>query len=319
MRLSAAVALLILALALPGLAADLRCPDNSGESAGTPRDSFYCQTPHYDMIYNVSSGFDAEIADDIPVELAGESIAELTLWVGEWFYGGGPQWRDPLGLRVNFYHESCPPEMEPFLSIETAWDDLDKTLVVSSGGKRIYEARVQISPPLVISEGMSLGATMLIDWGDGEPFAGICATPMHVSYGACVLYFDGDSWGYQRWTPIDYYTSIPQDLGYCLSAPVTAVETPDPPRRDLSAHPNPFNPKTTIRFTTAAPGAARLTVHDPSGRLIVRLLDEALPAGDHQLDWRAQDEQGRRLPSGVYLLQLQTEAGGESLRLVLLQ
>ena len=33
-----------------------------------------------------------------------------------------------------------------------------------------------------------------------------------------------------------------------------------------------------------------------------------LPAGTHTVDWRGEDDRGRSLPSGVYMLRL--EAGG---------
>jgi len=311
--------LLLIIVINPGVTAELKCPATEEGMAGCSRDSFYCQAADYDMIYNMSSGFDAEFADDIPVILEGRYIEQVTLWTGEWFYGGGPYWRDPVGFRVNFYHESCPPELDPFLSIETAWADLDKTIVVDTSSKKLYEIRVEVSPPLQITEGMSLGATILIDWGSDEPFAGICATPMYVSYGACVAYFDAMNWGYTRWTAIDEFTNIPQDLAYCLDGGATDVETPAAGLATLTNHPNPFNPRTRIHFSTAMAGTVRLSIFDVNGRLITRLLDERLTAGEHQVDWLARDGSGRALPSGVYLARLLSAAGTKTLRLVLLQ
>ena len=199
-----------------------------GAAIGAPaqsRDAFYCQDPEYTMIYNISSGFDAEFADDIPAELAGNIVNTVTIWLGEWFSMGGPLWTDPVGVRVNFYNESCPPELEPARIVEVAWDDLDKTLVYDTPGITVYELRVPLDPPLTLEAGMSLGATALIDWGQEEPFTGIVATPFYVSYGACPAYLDAGFWGYDRWTAIDFYTQIPQDLAYCLGNGAVASES----------------------------------------------------------------------------------------------
>jgi hypothetical protein len=64
----------------------------------------------------------------------------------------------------------------------------------------------------------------------------------------------------------------------------------------------------TVRFRLAEPSSAALTVYDVSGRVVRRVLDEVLPAGDGQRSWDAGD-----LPSGVYFYHL--EAGAESFTL----
>lgn len=58
--------------------------DTRSQPRHLPRDNFYCQDPEYSMVYQMSSGFDAEIADDIPAELADQVTGEITFWVGEW-------------------------------------------------------------------------------------------------------------------------------------------------------------------------------------------------------------------------------------------
>ena len=201
----------------PGLAnstSPLNYWDNEAPIQAIARDAFYCQNPDYMMIYNMSSGFDAEIADDIPDQWVGYPVTSVTLWFGEWYTGGGQGWQEPLGLRLNLYHESCPPELIPYRTIEIAWADLDKILVDSSSSRWVYEVHVPLSPALLVEPGMSLGATALIDWGQEEPFCGIVATPFWVSYGACPAYLDGENWGYIRWTAIDEFTTINQDLAY---------------------------------------------------------------------------------------------------------
>ncbi len=302
-----------------GSAMDLVQPGNESSPGATHRDAFYCQAPDYTQIYNMSSGFDAEIADDIPVAWTGYSVETLTLWVGEWFSMGGPQWRDPVGVRANLYHESCPPEITPFRTVEVAWDDLDKQLVYSSGGSIVYEVHIPLSPALIITPGMSLGATALIDWGHDEPFTGICATPMYVTYGACVAYLDATWWGYERWTPINYYTTIDQDLGFCLSGREPAsVESIPTATVSLTAQPNPFNPRTTLSYRLDVIGHTRLSVHDITGRCVGLLVDGLQTAGDHRVDWQAESLRGRPLPAGVYIVRLETTRRCETAMIVLL-
>lgn len=69
--------------------------------------------------------------------------------------------------------------------------------------------------------------------------------------------------------------------------------------------PNPFNPKTTVQFGTAARGPAQLSIYDVRGRIVRILLDESdLAPGVHRAAWDGCDDQGRAVASGVYLAQL---------------
>lgn len=68
--------------------------------------------------------------------------------------------------------------------------------------------------------------------------------------------------------------------------------------------PNPFNPKTTIRFDLPRTTAVSLRVFDLSGRLVRTLVDETLQAASHSVDWNGQDDTGRNVASGVYYYRL---------------
>ena len=69
-------------------------------------------------------------------------------------------------------------------------------------------------------------------------------------------------------------------------------------------YPNPFNPGTTIAFTLAASGRARLQVLNTAGQCIVPLLDEFKSAGRHMVTFNAAS-----LPSGLYFCRLITANG----------
>jgi hypothetical protein len=72
--------------------------------------------------------------------------------------------------------------------------------------------------------------------------------------------------------------------------------------------PNPFNPVTVIPFELPVAGRVTLSVHDVSGRLVTRLVDDAvLPAGYHTVRWDGRSERGLIVPSGIYLATLRAD------------
>jgi len=68
--------------------------------------------------------------------------------------------------------------------------------------------------------------------------------------------------------------------------------------------PNPFNPRTTLRFILTRSEQLRLEIVDPSGRRVRTLVDAVLPAGDHEIVWNGTDDGGRAVASGVYRMVL---------------
>lgn len=77
----------------------------------------------------------------------------------------------------------------------------------------------------------------------------------------------------------------------------------------LTAHPNPFNPRTTFRFRLTADGPVELTLFDLRGHLVARLLDGTLAAGEHIASWDGRDDQGTQRSAGSYVARLTTGAG----------
>ncbi len=95
---------------------------------------------------------------------------------------------------------------------------------------------------------------------------------------------------------------------------VAPVETPAAVPTVLEVYPNPFNPRTSLRFTLAAAGWVDLRIYDVTGREVAILVSGSRPAGEHTVDWVAKD-----LPSGVYVARLESSTWPSTQKLVLLK
>ncbi len=88
---------------------------------------------------------------------------------------------------------------------------------------------------------------------------------------------------------------------------VTAAVAPPVPLELFQNHPNPFNPTTTIRFGLPKAAHATLEIYDVGGRLVRTLVDSALPAKLHAIEWNGRNNHGTEVASGIYLYKLRVE------------
>ncbi len=79
-------------------------------------------------------------------------------------------------------------------------------------------------------------------------------------------------------------------------------------------YPNPFNPSTSIAFTLAQTGVAKLEVFNALGQKIATLINGKLPAGSHNVTWDAQNA-----PSGIYFYKLEAGDFRQTRKMVLMQ
>ena len=103
---------------------------------------------------------------------------------------------------------------------------------------------------------------------------------------------------------------------------VTEQELPAVPERYAlgAAHPNPFNPQTTISYDVPAGGGpVRLRIFDVRGHRVRTLVDEPRPAGRHEVTWDGRGSRGGQVPSGVYFYQLQAGELVETRKMTLVQ
>jgi len=80
----------------------------------------------------------------------------------------------------------------------------------------------------------------------------------------------------------------------------------DPRSRPLvSAFPNPASGRTTIGFELPGPGPTWVSIYDLAGRRVRVLASEPLDAGPHQMVWDTNDDRGRPVAAGIYLVRVE--------------
>ncbi len=97
--------------------------------------------------------------------------------------------------------------------------------------------------------------------------------------------------------------------------------TPPPPGRPVlaGAVPNPTLGSAVVEFGLPRPARASLTVYDLAGRRVRSVLDDVTRSGGyHAVVWDGNDDAGRRVPAGVYVLRLQVDSVTRTRKLTLL-
>ena len=83
--------------------------------------------------------------------------------------------------------------------------------------------------------------------------------------------------------------------------------------------PNPFNPRTTIRYSLERDMNVRLTIFDVTGRLVRTLVDAQQVTGDHVVVSDGRDEAEREVGTGIYMYQLTAGDLIETKKLVIIR
>lgn len=83
----------------------------------------------------------------------------------------------------------------------------------------------------------------------------------------------------------------------------------------VRTYPNPTTSDISFSFNMPAAGHATLTIYDPAGREVRRVVDDNLRAGTHDIGWSP----SHNLSSGVYFYRLETDRGPETGRFAILR
>lgn len=84
-------------------------------------------------------------------------------------------------------------------------------------------------------------------------------------------------------------------------------------------YPNPFNPTTRIFFDLERDEHVTLSVYTILGQNVATLIDGPLTAGRHVVEFGGRDERNVSLPSGVYVYRLNTRAGVQMKKMMLIR
>ena len=83
--------------------------------------------------------------------------------------------------------------------------------------------------------------------------------------------------------------------------------------------PNPFNPRTSIRFYLPSRTDVKLNVYDVRGAFVRELASGKYDTGPHSVDWDGTDASGNRVASGFYVYRLVTDGRAMSRKMLLLK
>jgi len=83
--------------------------------------------------------------------------------------------------------------------------------------------------------------------------------------------------------------------------------------------PNPFNARTVIGYTLAAPAHVVIKVYNTTGQEIRRLIDEDQTAGPHLVPWDGTDEDNKKVNSGLYIYQVGGGDQSETRKMLLIK
>ena len=99
----------------------------------------------------------------------------------------------------------------------------------------------------------------------------------------------------------------------------TVDETVIPTKFSMSSnYPNPFNPVTHVNFDIPEQANVSFSIYSLLGQEVMSQTNEYQP-GTYKLTWNGRDQMGNTLPSGVYLLRMESERFLKTRKLVLMK
>jgi len=103
-------------------------------------------------------------------------------------------------------------------------------------------------------------------------------------------------------------------------AALAVEETTIPDEYSLNQnYPNPFNPTTRIQYSLPKAGLVQISIYTLMGQKIATLVNRNMDVGQYIITWHAMDDQGRKVPSGIYFYTLESGSYRSIKKLVLLK
>ena len=81
--------------------------------------------------------------------------------------------------------------------------------------------------------------------------------------------------------------------------------------------PNPFNPTTILNYRLNKAAFVRLSVYDITGREVSRLINQYQYAGEYNVTWDSNSNNGQKMASGIYIARLSVDNKSFSQKMLL--
>ena len=137
---------------------------------------------------------------------------------------------------------------------------------------------------------------------------GLALLPPTISFGLGALDIPGTSMDPEILNVACSYPDTSEMVSFSTTNLGVISQDGIPVQYNLSQnYPNPFNPSTRISFDLIEPGQATLIIYNLLGKRINILINRAMDAGHHRVEWNGLDMSGQPVSSGVYFYELRSE------------
>ncbi|TET62320.1 MAG: T9SS type A sorting domain-containing protein [Candidatus Stahlbacteria bacterium] len=92
-----------------------------------------------------------------------------------------------------------------------------------------------------------------------------------------------------------------------LGSTIAIEELTDNCIYDVSVFPNPASDNVNFHFTLLHAGKVNIKIYNTAGQLVRRLIDEELTQNSHRIIWNSEDDAGRTVSSGCYIVKIKTD------------
>jgi len=96
---------------------------------------------------------------------------------------------------------------------------------------------------------------------------------------------------------------------HLVSLKATEISSDSECPQFLTCIPNPFGTETRIEFSIAVPTKVSAEIWNISGQRVNTLMEGEVAAGSYSFTWNGDDNMGRKVPQGIYLVRVSTGLG----------
>lgn len=237
----------------------------------------------------------------------------------EWYvvYGTLQDWSYFATGCIDVTIECNNVKWPPANQLDGLWDDNRESFL-----HFIKAARYGINGVVTsASTGLPLDAEITVTGNSEHVFT----DPAHGDYyklldtGTYDLVFEADGYDARMITGVETVWGVPTVLDVALALDLSDVPDRTAATMQLTAAPNPFNPRTTFVLTNPRAGWITLDIYDLKGRRVRQLLDRQLPTGRTRVAWDGLNDQGEQASSGVFFACMSSGDQRVSAKVVLLK